>query len=187
MKNKNLIALSLAAVLAAPAMATADTGFYIDGAAGQASVDDRDIDDNDTAFRIGAGWRFLENFGAEVGYADLGRVSEEVAIGGATASVSTDGLYAGIAGKIPLHDSTNGFYLSARGGMYWWDVDGRVRSGTTTVSYKDSDSDFYVGIGAGYDFNEQFGLGIGFDRYNVGADSIEVDYDALSVTGEVRF
>jgi len=187
MKNKNIIALSVLSALLLPTLAPAATGFYIDGAVGQASVDDLGIDDNDSAYRIGAGWRFLENFGAELGYVDLGTMSEEVAVGGATASVSADGLTAGIAGKIPLHDASNGFYLSARGGMMWWDATGRARVGATTVVLDEDSNDFYVGVGGGYDFNEQFGVGVAFDRYKIGDQVADMDYDVLSLTGEVRF
>jgi OOP family OmpA-OmpF porin/outer membrane immunogenic protein len=185
MKNKNLIAISVTAMLALPMAAMADTGLYIDGAAGQASVDDQGFDDNDTSFRIGAGWRFLENFGAEIGYQDLGKVEEDVV--GGNASLEADGLYAGVSGKIPLHEGVNGFYLNARGGMYWWDATGRARGGTTTIELDASDSDFYVGVGAGYDFNEQFGVGVGFDRYQLSESDTDLTYDVLAVNGEVRF
>ena len=186
MKNKNLIALSVLSALLFPALAPAATGLYIDGAVGQASVDDQGIDDNDSTYRIGAGWRFIENFGAEVGYVDLGTMSEEVGAGGA-ASVEADGLSAGIAGKIPLYDTDNGFYLSARGGMLWWDATGRARVGATTVVLDEESEDFYFGIGGGYDFNEQFSVGVGFDRYKLGESNADVEYDLLSVSGEVRF
>lgn len=187
MRTPALLALTLAGALALPTLAIADTGLYIDGGIGQASVDDEGIDDNDTAFRIGAGWRFVENFGAEIGYQDLGEVEEEVAIGGATASIEADGFYAGVAGRIPLRDGDTGFYLSARAGVYFWDATGRVRQGTTSVRLDDSDNDFYVGIGAGYDFNEQFGLGIGYDRYQLGDGDSDFNYGVLALNGEVRF
>ena len=151
MRSFKLLALTLASVLALPAVAMADTGLYIDGAVGRASVDDNGIDDNDTSFRIGAGWRFLENFGSEIGYQDLGKMSEEIAVGGATASISADGLYAGIAGKIPLYDGETGFYVGARGGLLFWNATGRIRQGNTSVRLDDSASDFYVGVSGGYE------------------------------------
>lgn len=187
MRSLNLIGLALAAALALPTFAAADTGLYVDGAVGQASVDDEGIDDNDTAFRLGVGYRFLENFGAEIGYLDLGEVSEEVAIGGATASVEADGFYAGVSGRIPLYETNTGFFLSARAGLYFWDATGRLRQGTTTVRLDDSDNDFYVGVGAGYDFNEQFGLGLTYDRYQLGDGDSDLNYGVISLAGEVRF
>lgn len=187
MRTSALLTLALAGALALPTLALADTGLYLDGAVGQASVDDQGIDDNDTAFRVGAGWRFLENFGAEIGYQDLGEFSEEAAIGGATASVETDGFYAGVAGRIPLRQSEAGFYLSARAGVYFWDASGRVRQGTLSVRLDDSDNDFYVGIGGGYDFNEQFGLGLSYDRYQFGDGDDDFAVGVLALNGEVRF
>jgi OOP family OmpA-OmpF porin/outer membrane immunogenic protein len=180
-------ALALASALTLPALAQADTGVYLDGAAGRTAVDDQGLDDSDTAFRVGGGWRFLENFGAEVGYADLGKMSEDVAIGGATASVSADGFYAGLSGKVPLYDANNGFYVGARAGLYFWDATGRLRQGTTTVRVDDSGNDFYVGVSGGYDFNEQFGLGLAYDRYQAGDNGGDLTYGTWSVTGEVRF
>lgn len=187
MRSNKLWSLTLATAMLLPMAAMADTGFYIDGAAGQTSVDDEGIDDNDTAFRVGAGYRFLENFGAEIGYLDLGKVEEEVAVGGATASISSDGFYAGVAGKIPLYDANTGFYVGARGGLYFWDATGRVRQGTTSVRVDDSDNDFYVGVSGGYDFNEQFGLGLAYDRYKLGDGNADLSYSTISLTGEVRF
>jgi len=186
MRSTTLLGLTLAALLS-PGLALADTGLYMDGAVGRASVDDQGIDDNDTGFRVGAGWRFVENFGAEIGYLDLGEVGEEVAVGGATASVETDGFYAGVAGKIPLYDANTGVYLSARAGLYFWDATGRVRSGATSVRLDESSNDLYFGVGAGYDFNEQFGVGVAYDRYQVGDESADLNYGLLSLTGEVRF
>jgi OmpA-OmpF porin, OOP family len=176
-----------AALLGFSGLAMADTGLYVDGAVGQASVDDSGINDNDTAFRFGVGWRFLENFGAEVGYADLGEVGEEVAVGGATASIETDGFYAGVTGRIPLHDGATGFFVGARAGIYFWEATGRVRSGATTVRFDESDNDFYYGINGGYDFNEQFAVNLNYDRYQVGDSEADLDYGVWSVGGEVRF
>lgn len=187
MRSLKILGLALASSLMLPTLAMADTGWYIDGSVGQTSVDDQGIDDSDTSFRIGTGWRFFENFGAEVGYQDLGKVSDNVNGTGVSASVETDGLYAGVAGKIPLYDGATGFYLSARAGMYWWDATGRIQDGNTTVSIDDSDSDFYVGVGGGYDFNEQFGLGLAYDSYQVGDNDADFSYGTWALTGEVRF
>ncbi len=175
------------ALFGVPGLAMADTGLYVDGAIGQASVDDGGIDDNDTALRLGVGWRFLENFGAEVGYADLGEVGEEAAIGGATASIEVDGFYAGVSGRIPLYEGNAGFFVGARAGIYFWDATGRVRSGATTVRLDDSDNDFYFGINGGYDFNEQFAVNLNYDRYQIGDGDADLDYGVWSVGGEVRF
>jgi OOP family OmpA-OmpF porin/outer membrane immunogenic protein len=187
MRTLNILGLAVAAALALPTQVLAHTGLYLDGSVGQASVDDGGIDDNDTAFRVGAGWRLWENLGAEIGYQDLGKVGEEVAIGGAAASVEVDGFYAGLSGKIPLYDGDNGFFLGARAGVYFWDATGRLRQGSTSVRLDDSDNDIYFGVSAGYDFNPQFGVGLAYDSYQVGDGSADFDYGVFSLTGEVRF
>ncbi len=185
--RKSIFSLALAALLAAPGLALAHQGLYVDGAVGRASVDDLGIDDNDTGFRIGAGWRFVENFGAEIGFVDLGKLEDDVAIGGLTNSVESDGMYIGVSGRLPLTDEAAGFFLSARAGMFFWDAEGRIRTGTTSSLLDESNNDFYLGIGGGYDFNEQFGVSLSYDRYKVSDGRADFDYDMIGVTGEVRF
>ena len=191
-----LLAAALAAGLVADGLAQSVPALHGGYAGLSAGVSRYDLrsgtgnfqwDDSDTAIKLYAGAYFHPHLGLELGYQDLGKVSDSVAGAGASASVETDGLYAGIAGKIPLYDANTGFFLSARTGMYWWDATGRVQVGNTTVSVDDSDSDFYVGVGGGYDFNEQFGLGLTYDRYNVGDNDADFTYGAWSLAGEVRF
>ncbi len=62
-----------------------------------------------------------------------------------------------------------------------------MSQGTTTLNVDDSDNDFYVGVGAGYDLNERFGLGLSYDRYKLGDGGTDLKYGVLSVTGELRF
>lgn len=183
MRTSTLLSLALAGALTLPGIAQSDTGLYIDGGIGSASIDEHGIDDNDSAFRLGAGWRFVENFGAEIGYQDLGEIDADNNFG----SVEADGLYAGVAGRVPLHEGETGFFLAARAGVYFWDATGRIGSGVTAVRIDDSDNDFYVGIGAGYDISEQFGVGVSYDRYQVGDGDGDFDYGVFALNGEVRF
>jgi len=188
MMNRNWSAMILIAALALPLPMLAQNGLYIDGAVGRSTVDASGIDENDTSFRFGAGWRFNPNFGLEVGYQDLGEVSEEAAIGGATQSLETDGFYAGLNARLPLsQDDGRGFYLGARAGFYFWDAKGRARVVTITVPIDDSDQDVYFGVGGGYDFNAQFGVGLNYDRYKVGGGLVDTDYDVVSLSTEFRF
>lgn len=185
MRTSNIIGLALAAALAFPAQLLAHTGLYVDGAIGQSYVDDEGVDDNDLAFKIGAGYRIWDNFGFEIGYQDLGEMGENFTDVGV--NVEVDGFYAGLAGKIPLYDGATGWFLSARGGGYWYDVTARIDDGTTDIRIDDGDNDFYFGVGGGYDFNEQFGVGLAYDIYQVGDNDAEFNFDTISLTGEVRF
>jgi OOP family OmpA-OmpF porin/outer membrane immunogenic protein len=185
MRTFKIIGVALAAALAFPAQLLAHTGLYMNGSVGQAYVDDNGLDDNDFSFGIGAGWRLWDNFGFEIGYQDLGTMGESA--GNLSASVEADGFYAGLSGKIPLYDGGTGWYLSARGGGYWYDITGRVSDGATSVRFDEGDNDFYFGVGAGYDFNEQFGVGLGYDIYQLGDGDTEFNFDVIALTGEVRF
>jgi len=133
----------------------------------------------------GGGYRFFDNLGVEVGYQDLGTMRDQ--IGGASASIEADGFYLGASGKIPLYDGASGFFLHARAGLYFWDAKGRVNQGATAITVDDSDNDFYVGVGAGYDLNERFGLGLSYDRYKLGDGGTDLKYGVFAVTGEFRF
>lgn len=85
----------LVARFGVPGLALADTSLSVDGAIGRASVDDGGIRRQRPWPRCGLAFP-QEHFGAEVAYAGLGEVGEEVAIGGATASIDVDGFYAGV-------------------------------------------------------------------------------------------
>lgn len=174
MLKHSLLAVALMAALAAPVAASAQSGFFVDGAIGQVSIDEDGLDDNDTSFRIGGGWSFNRYFGLEAGWTDLGKFEEEVAIGGATASAETDGFYAGVRGKFPFYEGENGFYVGGRAGFLRWDASGRARVGTVTVRLDESGTDPYFGVGAGYDFSRNFGVGLNYDRYDIDDSNLDV-------------
>lgn len=43
------------------------------------------------------------------------------------------------------------------------------------------------GVGAGYDFNEKFGISANYDRLKGAGDGFEVDADTLTLGFEARF
>lgn len=174
MIKHSLLAVALLAILAAPVAASAQSGFFVDGAIGQVRIDEDDLDDNDTSFRLGGGWSVNRYFGVEAGWTDLGKFEEDVAIGGATASVETDGFYGGVRGKYPFYQGDSGFYLGGRAGFLRWDASGRARVGTVTVRLDESGTDPYFGVGAGYDFSRNFGVGLGYDRYDIEDSKLDV-------------
>ena len=89
MSNKTMIALAASAVLslaATPAFA-ADNGIYLGASVGQAGVsidetfegENFDFDADSTAFKVIAGWRFLDWLAVEGNYVDLGSGDDTVA------------------------------------------------------------------------------------------------------------
>src|SRR5262245_34656900 len=62
------------------AMTGPDSGWLVGGTIGQSKINvdcpaGASCDDTDTAFRIFGGYNFNRNFGVELGYADLGKVT----------------------------------------------------------------------------------------------------------------
>lgn len=170
--HKFMLASLLCALSAGSAMAAESTGFYLRGMVGQADTDESGLD-NDTAFAIGGGWRFLPYLSVEAGYNDFGNFEANRL----NAELGADSWELGMAAKIPFADS--GFFGQARVGIHRWDIDSRL--GTTRVSVDGNDP--YYGVGIGYDFNDQFGLTVSYDRYDVD----DFDIDRIGLGGEVRF
>lgn len=170
--HKFILASLLCAFSAGSALAAETTGFYLRGLVGQADTDESLLD-NDTAFSIGGGWRFLPYLSVEGGYNDFGDFDGR----GVSAQLGADSWELGVAAKVPFADS--GFFGQARLGVHRWDIDSRL--GTTRVSLDGNDP--YYGIGVGYDFTEQFGVTLSYDRYDVD----DFDIDRIGLGGEVRF
>jgi hypothetical protein len=143
--KKTVICLAMVGLLAsAPAMAV-KPGFYLGASLGGASTEFEEgnvqIDENDFAWKLFAGFHFLQFFAVEGGYRDLGSPSTNVA--GNDLKLSTTAWdVAGLAG-IPLGP----VYLFGKLGAVWWD------SEVTVSGVKDSDDDvgFEAGIGASID------------------------------------
>ncbi|MDH3665048.1 MAG: outer membrane beta-barrel protein, partial [Alphaproteobacteria bacterium] len=94
--------------VAAPLTAFADSGFFLGGSVGAATLDDDidafAIDTDSTSFRINAGWQFSDFFAIEAGYHDFGKFDEELDFGGVLSDVNlrADGYTLGAIAGIPL-------------------------------------------------------------------------------------
>jgi hypothetical protein len=152
----------------------ADGSAYVRGEFGNSDVN-VDIDglgsddDDDNAMVIGGGYYFTPNFAIDGFYGNLYDTSD--------ATLHAFGL--GVVGKARFGDD-KGFYVSGRLGM------ARL-VGETDLLDSDSTTRPYFGVGAGYDFNENVGLGVNYTRYNADFDDIEVDANTLTATVEFRF
>ena len=141
-----LFALMIIGLLATqPAMAK-KAGFYLGGSAGgatsQSDLAGVTYDDSDVAWKLFAGYHFLQFFAVEGAYRDMGSPSGNIA--GNDFKLETTGFdLAGLVG-IPLGP----VYLFGKGGVLWWDSDLTVM-GTKTP---DDGTSFEVGIGLSIDF-----------------------------------
>ena len=136
--DKTIVVASLLGMLAsAPAMATKG-GFYIGGSVGGATTEfdegGQKIDESDTAWKLFAGYHFLQFFAVEGGYRDLGTLES---VGAKVSPTGWD--IAGLAG-IPLGP----VYLFGKLGVIKWDAD-------TNFAGDDDGTDYEAGIGASID------------------------------------
>ena len=144
--NRTLIGLTIFSFLAsAPAMAVTP-GFYLGGSVGGATTESSDgtvtFDDDDTAWKLFAGYHFLQFFAVEGGYRDLGSPSANLA--GNDVKLDTTAFdLAGLAG-IPIGP----VYLFGKVGAIWWDSDFTV-NGTKT---SDDGVGYEAGLGLSVDF-----------------------------------
>lgn len=163
---KNLfgsVAVSMALVCS-PAFAQS-SGFYAGGAIGQTSAKDAcnglpvgvSCDDKDTGYKVFGGYQATVNFGVEIGYVDLGKVT--LSVPGLSANVKSDGFEFLAVGTIPLVDK-----LSAYGklGAFAWDAKASVLG----VSVKENGTDLTIGLGFKYDFTKSIAGRVEWQRYN---------------------
>lgn len=160
MKKIAAVAL-LSAFIAAP-VAAEDMHMYIGANVGSAQID-RTGHDASTAFSVLAGHKFNSNFAAEVAYVNFGSVD----VPGAT--VKSDAMSLSGVGSFPLNDQ---FSLIGKLGV----------ASTTlkkTAVASQSNTGVTFGVGAQFDFDQQFAIRAGWDMYKVG--DADTDEDVMSL------
>ncbi len=179
------LAVAVAAVASASSAARAD-GFFVDGRYGRS---DFDGSGKDVALGVNGGYRWGA-FGLEGGYTDLGSLDHGYAYIG-TPGGGSSGLHSGIdlsgwtVGANGHFNLNPNWYLSARAGLFHWKADVDLVGVAQNAEF--SGSDWYAGVGVGYDVSERFGVGLNYDRYRAGKSGLDFDADALSVNTEFRF
>ena len=188
-------ALTVVLLLALTNTAQAREGLYVRGEVGRSDIDERNIKDSSSLVGIDVGWRFTENFGAELGFRDLGSFAGTLSV---PTELNADALTVALSGRTNFHpDQAQGFYLEGRFGIANFDVEGKETFDTATRTFTASGSRPFFSLGAGYDMTEDFSMSVNYSRYqaeqvfsgSVGAASrtLEVDFPALSIAAEFRF
>ena len=165
------------ALLAGPALA-ADNGFYLGAGIGQANVQIEPgeglpaFDEDDTGYKLIAGFRPLDWLAAEVNYVDLGAPSGEVA--GNVVETDAKGLSAfGIVLlELPLVD------LYAKLGVIRWDAGASIPA--LDLSGDDSGTDFAWGGGVQVRLLS-FGVRLEYERFEI-SEVDESSFLSLSLT-----
>ncbi|WP_271271430.1 porin family protein [Aliamphritea hakodatensis] len=135
------------------------------------------LDTTDNAFALGAGYRISENFSAEVGYTDQGKLSVKDRFNN-KGSIEATGYFLGLKGEMMVTDSIS---LLARGGAFFWDAKGK-----NSLRNTDEDgTDPYIALGAAYHFNKQLAVDWQISRYYMeddAGDNLDIDTVSLGLT-----
>jgi opacity protein-like surface antigen len=201
MKNK-LTALAVLAGLAAIPVAShaadGEDGFFVNGSIGRTELNDGVYDDKDTAYitNLGYRWALAPNFalGIEGGYTDLGKLSGNLAIlsdppaGSPFIHSELKGWTLGANAHWNLTDS---WYVGGRAGLFRANLKGDylsiVSGEVARVSVDDTSNKWYAGVGVGYDFTRNFGVGLSYDYYKADRNGPAFDPNLLSLSAEARF
>ena len=161
------------ALLSAPAttFAGADSGLYIGGGVGDATIDAGNFDESDSSYKVFGGYNFgvipLIDLAIEASYVDFGSPSSS------TDKVEITAVNAfGLAGL-----SFGPFGVFAKAGMIDWDVD---VSGNAVSS--DSGTDPAYGVGARFALGS-FAVRAEYELYDVD----QADVEMLSVSAVLTF
>ena len=193
MKNTLVaIALATAGLTAIPLTSHAadQSGFFINGNVGQSNVSKGVYDDDDTGFigNFGYRWAVAPNvlLGVEGGYTDLGSFSVKNRYDGiGIPDAELKGWTLGVNGHFNVTDN---WYVSGRTGWFRGDVKGGSLDTTGALVRVDDTSDkWYAGAGFGYDFNNNFSVGVNYDYYKADKNDLELNSDLVSVSAEYRF
>lgn len=183
--------------LIAPGLAFGQS-WYAGVGAGQSSMRDEteallgtSFDDTDTGWKVFGGYLFLPtvtfepNAGIELGYVDFGRFTGTAP--GVSDNWEATGINLSLVGVLPLEYQ---FSLLAKIGATRWDVDNRFTSPLGSGSPSETGTDFSFGVGAQYDFTEQVGTRLEWERFRkVGDENItgQSDLDLLSLSVLFQF
>jgi hypothetical protein len=152
--RKRVLAAALVLALASAVSAHGEIGPYVGISAGVAQVDLKPgdvggvafrLDDSESAYRLFFGLDLVGPLAVEVGYRDLGTVTDQD--GFVTVTSQSDGFDAFAIGSLPLGPVA----LFAKGGFISWDTALQTRSegilGGPDIRLDDSGTDFAWGLG----------------------------------------
>lgn len=168
------------ASLATPALAQ-NTGFHLGLGFGKSDTKDACdgaaafgvmCDDSDTANKLFAGYRLNRNLALEAGYADLGRV--RFSGPGGSIDFESSGVEIMGVGIAPLGPR---FWLYAKAGIFFWDLD------VSAVGLSESGTELTYGLGAGFDFTQNFSGRIEYQIYPDIGDDFTTGTTDISVLG----
>ena len=190
-----------------------DQGAYLGVSVGQSKVKDPgscsdlaglfspgyscSLNDTDVGLKIFGGYQVNRYVGAEVSYVDLGtfKLSASGLVTGVPVSASEKihgyGFGADLVLSAPISDT---FSLSARGGVLSWTLKDTLSASSSAASLSQEESatgtSFTFGVGARYDFAQNLGFRVEFQRFKDVGDENKTgksDVDLISASLIYRF
>jgi OOP family OmpA-OmpF porin len=162
----------------APAFA-ADNGLYLGAGVGQAGVQlddiegvDIDYDADSTAFKVIAGWRFLDWLAVEANYVDLGSGDDRIL--GEKIETDVNGVTLSAVGFVPIGPVD----LYARVGAINWNAD--LESPSLDFKTSDDGTDLTYGVGAQFRV-WSLSLRAEYERFDID-EADTVDMISLGIT-----
>ncbi|RZT09267.1 OmpA-OmpF porin, OOP family [Duganella sp. CF402] len=180
---KKTIFAALIAALAAPLAAQAE-GAYIGGNVGRAEqkieVDGYSFKESTTAYKLYGGYTYNQNFGFEVGFADL-REAEKSGNGARIAS-EPKSIYLAATGTLPLNEQ---FSVFGKVGV----ASTHVKVSASAAGFSDSASDNrtspYISVGASFALNKNVSFVAEYENFGKiakdGGDHIKADFVSAGV------
>lgn len=145
---------------------------------GVAGITVTSCDDTDTAYRLGLGYQFNENFGLEANYVDFGNAGGSGTYLGVPFTVNTDAdaFQLAVTGALPLNES---FALTGKIGAARINADTSVSAlGIPLGSVSDNSTELTYGIGVRYNINKTMAIRAQYEDFGKIDD---VDLTLLSV------
>ncbi|MFE8070890.1 outer membrane beta-barrel protein [Marinobacteraceae bacterium S3BR75-40.1] len=159
---------------------------FVDELCDSTADDPIDCDDTATNYQALAGIRAGDYFGVEGGYVNLGEAESGNDLLKGTAEVDGQKLQA--VGYLPFNQHVS---LFAKGGMFFWDLEGdAVTGGTSIADFSESGEDPVVSAGIEGALSDNVRLQLAWDRYfNVGNEDRtgESDVDTVGVNAMLLF
>ncbi|HEU5135553.1 MAG TPA: porin family protein [Steroidobacteraceae bacterium] len=190
--NKLAAAVAVLSVATVPAAFADETaGWYFGGGLGQfnAQIDDFDDVDNtvddwdndDTAYKLFAGYRLNKVLSFELDYINLGEPSGAV-VPGVNLDAAVDGFAPYVVGTLPLG---NFFEVYARLGYFFYDATYGVENEfDNRVEFDEESEDLVYGAGVGANIGEKLNIRFEYEKFDLeGLD----DTDSLWLTAAWRF
>lgn len=160
------------------AQAQDDAGLYLGAGVGSAKEEFTGFSDDDTAFKLLAGYSINKYLAAEVEYVDGG--TQEDAFGGLEAAISSDGVIAALLARWPVNDVLAPY---VKAGYAFYDTSIKVTDGVNTASESSSDSDPVFGGGLEFSLGKNFRLRAEFEK----VDLPDAAFEIYSIAGTWRF